>query len=120
MTWPSTRDWRSEFVDLLCADEAWLRAEFDALIRANFDDAANRSSTRTRTRTLPAAAVDPPVRQLDPPRPHGRRKRRGGPRARPPPRAPARQPPGSVERTGSSGRSHRPGKEVNNHPTPLT
>lgn len=31
----STREW---FVELMCADDEWLRAEFDAIVAANFDD----------------------------------------------------------------------------------
>lgn len=32
----ATREVRTEFADLMCADEQWLREEFDALISASF------------------------------------------------------------------------------------
>jgi hypothetical protein len=34
----STRETDATFTDLICADQQWLREEFDALIAASFDE----------------------------------------------------------------------------------
>jgi len=45
----------SAFAELICADLAWLRAEFDEIVAAGFD-------------TLPPAPLKPPARSTGPPR----------------------------------------------------
>ncbi|MGW0515779.1 hypothetical protein [Crossiella sp. NPDC003009] len=50
---------RAGFADLICADPAWLHAEFDAIIAANFGVAAGQPPLRGSPRPAPEARDRP-------------------------------------------------------------
>ncbi|PZF86144.1 hypothetical protein C1I92_02915 [Jiangella anatolica] len=83
MTLPSTRDWDREFAAIVYAEDAWLRAEFDALVGAGFGaDALGAAGTAAASRPRPWTPARPRARA-----PIGAvpRRRHTGPRPRPPP-----------------------------------
>jgi hypothetical protein len=55
----STRETDATFTDLICADQQWLREEFDALIAASFDEPP----------VPPPPTPPPPTPRRVPPRP---------------------------------------------------
>ena len=82
-----TVDIPAAFTDLVCADHELLRAEFDAIITANFPDAAENAQ------------------RLDPTVPIATRTDRGTPRRWPTP--PSQHP----QRSGAAGAQHLPARQ---------
>lgn len=73
-----------DFWDLVCADDEWLRAEFDAIVAAGYPERGDRARPAVRPGHGPWSVPAP----LSPPRPPapGRPARgRGLPRERSPP-----------------------------------
>jgi hypothetical protein len=80
-----TRRMGAAFAELICADEQWLREEFDALIAANYQPPGPPRPAPPRT----------------PPLPPGHRGQVWPPVARPGPQAALTQPAGSLRRQRS-------------------
>ena len=84
-------DTTATFADLVCADHELLRAEFDAIITANFSDAADGTQHRRPIRpVVPGMGRGTP---RDAPTPSALRAQRGGTAGAQHPRARQRGPP---------------------------
>jgi hypothetical protein len=93
-------DTTAAFTDLVCADHELLRAEFDAIIAANFPDAADGTQRRCPTRPVVPGTGRGAPRDAPTPSAHG--AQRGGTAGAQHPRARQRGPP--VSPTGRLGR----------------
>jgi len=85
-------DTTATFADLVCADHELLRAEFDAIITANFPDAADGTQRRPIPPFVPGMGRGTP---RDAPTPSAHRAQRGGTAGAQHPRARQRGPPAS-------------------------
>jgi hypothetical protein len=71
----------ADFLALVCADEDWLRAEFDEIVAASWGSAPP-PRPRPRPQGRPPAGPDPGAAAPDPPAPTGRVERNAELRAR--------------------------------------
>ena len=81
-------DTTATFTDLVCADHELLRAEFDAIITANFSDAADGTQRRPIRPVVPGTGRGTP---RDAPTPSAHRAQRGGTASAQHPRARQRE-----------------------------